>query len=48
MPKIHDKPLDDESYRELILKVARSERISYVELYRLIAYVAKLKAGKGN
>ena len=48
MQKFPDKPLDDESYRALMAKVARSGRINHVELDSINAYVAKLKAGKGN
>lgn len=48
MPKFPVKPLDDESYRALVLKLARSEPLNYKEVESLIAYVAMLKAGKGN
>ncbi len=48
MPKFPVPPLDDESYRMLMVKLSASGRINYSEVNILIAYIEKLKAGKGK
>ena len=48
MPKFPEKPLDEESFRALVVKISASGRINFSEVSIIVAYVKKLEAMAGK